>query len=81
MCFQREETNSLSSNNLYIKLKGNILIIAFIKYPNYEIIDGRVELNHISLVIVRLVLITGVLFLYLGFFTLKFIAKRIKTKP
>ncbi|MHA1725119.1 MAG: hypothetical protein ACTSXH_09815 [Promethearchaeota archaeon] len=74
--------NSLSSNDPLIKFKGKMLIIAFITYPICGIIDGgAVELNHISLVIVRLVLITGALFFYLGFFTPKFIAKHVKTNP
>ncbi len=69
---------SLSSKDPLVKFKGKVLIIAFITYPICGVIDGGVELNHVSLVIIRIVLIIGAFFLYLGFFTPKFIANRIK---
>ena len=66
LMFARE---SLKSNNKEIKLKGKLLIVAFMFFITAAILDsqGGALLNPIMVVSVRVLLITSALIFYMGF--------------
>ncbi|MFX1394059.1 MAG: hypothetical protein ACFFAH_10835 [Promethearchaeota archaeon] len=62
--FARE---SLRSDKPEIKLRGKFILAAFISYPFGAIADAVVPLNFITLPIIRVILISAFIELYIGF--------------
>ena len=56
-----------------LKLKGSLMIIGFVLFVISAAIDAMISVNSEMLVITRSVLITGIIFLYLGFFIPKWL--------
>ncbi|TXT54474.1 MAG: conserved membrane protein of unknown function [Promethearchaeota archaeon] len=67
--------DSLKSSEPEIKLKGKFLIIAFISWTVGAIADAAVPTNFISLFIVRALLISSSIELYIGYIQPKWIKK------
>jgi prolipoprotein diacylglyceryltransferase len=57
----------LQSDDNITRLKGKIIMIAFISFVIGAVFDAAVPLNAISLIVVRLVLISSAFSYYLGF--------------
>ncbi|MHA2008803.1 MAG: hypothetical protein ACXABO_10055 [Promethearchaeota archaeon] len=58
---------SLKSDDPEIKLKGKLLTIAYIAFLLGALLDSSLQLNEISVVFVRLILIASAIFWYGGF--------------
>jgi len=58
---------SLKSDNPELKLKGKLLIIAFVSWAVGAILDAALPLNIITLTIARLILIFSAVTFYCGF--------------
>ncbi|TFF90567.1 MAG: hypothetical protein EU548_02360 [Promethearchaeota archaeon] len=70
--------SSLRTNQLEFKLRGIFLSITLITFVSGAGIDASLELNAIPLTIVRLMLITSAVFLYLAFIMPKWVLKLFK---
>jgi hypothetical protein len=66
---------SLKSDNPEIKLKGTLLIIAFVSWVVGAIMDAALPLNIITLTIARLILIFSAIIFYCGFLLPDFVKK------
>ena len=67
---------TLKSESREIKLKGKLLILAFLGYFIGAILDAAITLTPITLILVRLILIISATLFYLGFLMPNFIKNR-----
>jgi hypothetical protein len=58
---------SLKSDDPEVKLKGKLLVIAFIAFFLGALLDSSIRLNEIGVIFVRLILIASAIFWYGGF--------------
>ena len=58
---------SIKSGNEEVKKRGYIALYVFIMYPTIGIIDGGLDLSDVTLIIVRTILISAAIMVYLGF--------------
>jgi len=65
----------LKSDNPELRLKGKLLLIAYILWPIGAFADAALPLNVITLPIIRIILISSSMFFYIGFILPKFIKK------
>ncbi|MBD3253756.1 MAG: hypothetical protein GF383_01620 [Candidatus Lokiarchaeota archaeon] len=59
--------DSIKSDDSKVKLKGKFLLLAFVSFTIGALFDAAIPLNIVSLVIVRLILISSGIEYYLGF--------------
>jgi len=58
---------SLKSDDPEVKLKGKLLVIAFIAFFVGALLDSSISLNEVGIIFVRLILIASAIFWYGGF--------------
>ncbi len=68
---------SLKSKDPEVKLKGKLLIIAYITFLFGTILDSAIPLNEITIIITRLILISSAIFWYGGFLLPRWMKKRL----
>lgn len=68
---------SIKVDNPEIKLKGKILLVAFISFSFAAILDATVSDVTFLLILIRLVLISSAIEYNLGFFLPKFLTKKV----
>jgi len=66
---------SLKSKDPEVKLKGKLLVIAYITFSVGALLDSSIPLNEVLIIITRLVLITSAFFWYAGFILPKWLKK------
>ncbi|MFX1454446.1 MAG: hypothetical protein ACFFDB_03640 [Promethearchaeota archaeon] len=66
---------SLKSKDPEVKLKGKLLVIAYIAFFVGALLDSSIRLNELGLIIVRLILIASAIFWYGGFLLPKWMKK------
>ncbi|MFX1302130.1 MAG: hypothetical protein ACFFBV_04510 [Promethearchaeota archaeon] len=66
---------SLKSDDLEVKLKGKLLIMAYIFFAVGAVLDSSIPLNEITIVITRLILIISAILWYGGFLLPKWMKK------
>jgi hypothetical protein len=66
---------SLKSKDPEVKLKGKLLVIAYIAFFVGALLDSSIRLNEFGLIIVRLILIASAIFWYGGFLLPKWMKK------
>jgi hypothetical protein len=71
---------SLKSEDPEVKLKGKLLIIAYISFAVGALLDSSIPLDEVTIIITRLILITSAIFWYGGFILPKFMKKLLLRK-
>ncbi|MEE9377105.1 MAG: hypothetical protein V3V33_03620 [Candidatus Lokiarchaeia archaeon] len=66
---------SLKSKDPEVKLKGKLLIIAYITFTVGALLDSAIPLNEVTIIITRLILITSAICWYGGFLLPKWMKK------
>ena len=68
---------SFKSDQPDIKLTGKLLLIAILFFATGSVLDALIVLTEITLIITRIILITGSILFYLGFLMPDFLKKRV----
>ena len=71
---------SLKSKDPEVKLKGKLLIIAYIAFAVGALLDTAITLNEVTIIITRLILILSAICWYGGFLLPKFLKKLLMKK-
>ena len=71
---------SLKSKDPEVKLKGKLLIIAYIAFAVGALLDKAITLNEVTIIITRLILILSAICWYGGFLLPKFLKKLLMKK-
>lgn len=71
---------SMKIDDIEIKWKGRFLLIAWISFTIGAVFDAAITLNAITLIIVRIILISSAIEYYLGFFLPKSFTEKLKNK-
>ena len=71
---------SMRAEEELVKWKGRFLLIAFLSFTIGAIFDALIELNEITIIVIRLILIFSAIGYYLGFFLPNRIAKILGVK-